>query len=171
MIKPKQNHIKDKTLDSNHKLWCKLELQRARFGASLSFKELDSVQTQASMSFWVKFWDQFDKGLWVCDWCGRGSSGATTAMAGDCGGVGLVAWPLPVKHDPLSLSLSLIWWSVGARLWILEFGLLVICGFLILVCWRGGGDFAMDFGFWFCYGFWVLILLWILLWILAEWRD
>ena len=60
-------------------------------------------------------------------------------------------------------------WFVGV--------LLVIGGFLILVCWRGGGDFAMDFGFWFCYGFWlggeiggwvwfcyefwVLILLWI----------
>nr|POE95349.1 hypothetical protein CFP56_42852 [Quercus suber] len=26
-------------------------------------------------------------------------------------------------------------------------GLLVIGGFLILVCWRGGGDFAMDFEF------------------------
>ena len=51
---------------------------------------------------------------------------------------------LPMKHDPLSFSL--IWWFVGIRLWILEFGLLVIGGFLILDCWCGGGDFAMDFG-------------------------
>ena len=83
------------------------------------------------------------------------------ARIGDCGSVGLVAWPLlmkhklglPMMHDPLSLSLSLIWWFVGVQLWILEFGLLVIGGFLILDCWRGGDDFAMDFGFWFCYGF------------------
>ena len=54
----------------------------------------------------------------------------------------------PMNNEPLSLSLSLshIWWFVGVRLWILEFGLLVIGGFLILVCWHGGGDFAMDFG-------------------------
>ena len=47
----------------------------------------------------------------------------------------------PMKHDtlslPFSLSLSLIWWFVGVRLWILEFGLLVIGSFFILVCWCG----------------------------------
>ena len=69
------------------------------------------------------------------------------ARARDCCDVGLVAWQPLMKHDPLSLSLSLIWWFVGVRLWILEFGLLVIGGFLMLVCWHGGGDFVMDFGF------------------------
>ena len=67
------------------------------------------------------------------------------ARARDCYDVGLVAWQPLMKHDPLSLSL--IWWFVGVRLWILEFGLLVIGGFLMLVCWHGGGDFVMDFGF------------------------
>ena len=49
--------------------------------------------------------------------------------------MGLVAWPLPMKHDPLSLSLSFT-------------GLLGFnYGFWSLVCWHGGGDFAIDFGF------------------------
>ena len=100
-----------------------------------------------------------------------------------------MAWPPsmkqklgpPMNNEPLSLSLSYLvvcWGSaMDFGVWFVG-GLLVIGGFLILVCWRGGGDFAMDFGFWFCYGFWlggnidgwvwfcyefwVLILLWIL---------
>ena len=61
--------------------------------------------------------------------------------AEDCGSMGLVAWPPPMKHDPFSLSLSL---SLS-----LSFtGLLGFnYGFWSLVCWHGGGDFAIDFGF------------------------
>ena len=148
-------------------IWCKLKLQRARFGANSSFhvflgKILRPIR-QGIVGLWL-MWS------WV-KWCNNGNGrGLWRRGPGGLAAAG-EAWP--------SLSLSLIWWSVGVRLWILEFGLLVIGGFLILVCWRGGGDFAMDFGFWFCYGFWVLILpwifslilLWILLWILAKWRD
>ena len=85
---------------------------------------------------WVK-WCNGGKGKGLLR---RGPSGVAAADE---------AWP------SLSLSLSLIWWFVGVRLWILEFGLLVIGGFLMLVCWHGGGDFVMDFGFWFCYVFWL----------------
>ena len=110
-------------------------------------------------NFGVGFWR-----WWVCDWCGHELGGAAAARVGDYGGVGLGAWLPPMKHKlgawpslSLSLSLSHIWWFVGVQLWILEFGLLVIGGFLILVCWCGGGDFlwildfdfAMEFGFWY----------------------
>ena len=67
------------------------------------------------------------------------------ARVGDCGGVGLVAWLPPMKHDPLSLSLSLslsVCWGLA-----MDFGVWFISGFLILICWCGGGDFAMYFGF------------------------
>ena len=53
--------------------------------------------------------------------------------------MGLVAWPPPMKHDPLSLSLSLSLSFTG----LLGFNY----GFWSLVCWHGGGDFAIDFGF------------------------
>ena len=69
-----------------------------------------------------------------------------------------MAWPPsmkqklgpPMNNEPLSLSLSYLvvcWGSaMDFGVWFVG-GLLVIGGFLILVCWRGGRDFAMDFGF------------------------